>query len=162
MMKENLLIDLSKCTGCELCVDICSSRKIGYYSIEQSRIRILRDEQRGIFVPLVCVQCREHPCLEACPVEAIQYDDEVSIFTVDEDLCTACGACTEVCPYQGIFLCAESAKKCDLCGGDPACIRVCYPQALRFFQTDETKIQAALNEKTQELARIKENKELTP
>ena len=75
-MTKSLLIDLSKCTGCELCVDLCSSRKAGCYCLEHSRIRILRDETGGILVPLVCVQCREHPCEGACPVEAIGNDGD--------------------------------------------------------------------------------------
>ena len=30
--------------------------------------------------------------MDVCPLEAIQYDDSLSIFRVDEETCTACGA----------------------------------------------------------------------
>ena len=152
-MSKTLLIDLKKCTGCELCVDHCSSSKTGFYSQEHSRIRILRDETKGVFVPLVCVQCQEHPCVDACPVEAIKYEHGLALFTVDKDLCTACGECVEVCPYEGIFLNAGTALKCDLCRGDPACARVCYPEALQYLEADESQVVAALEEKTRELNR---------
>ncbi|MBW1713266.1 MAG: 4Fe-4S dicluster domain-containing protein [Deltaproteobacteria bacterium] len=153
-MEKTLLVDLTKCTGCEACVDVCSARGTKAYSEQVSRIRISRDEPRAVFTPLVCEQCREHPCVEACPVEAIEYDPRLSIFTVDQEACTACGSCQEACPYDGIFVTEETALKCDLCGGQPACVEVCYPQALKYVEVNEAAILADLQlkiTKTREL-----------
>ncbi len=40
------------------------------------------------------------PCVDACPVEAIEIVDNVAV--VDEDACTECGACIEACPNGAI------------------------------------------------------------
>jgi Fe-S-cluster-containing hydrogenase component 2 len=42
---------------------------------------------------------QNHPCpaVRLCPVEAIVQDDIRSAPHIDDDLCTDCGACTQVC-----------------------------------------------------------------
>lgn len=130
-MKKILLADMDKCNGCELCIEACSISHGGVCSLQKSRIRILREEPTAQFAPMFCEQCGEHPCQDACPVDAIVFDPELSLLTVDPELCVACGDCVDVCPYQGIFLGEESALKCDLCGGEPSCVGVCHTGALR-------------------------------
>ena len=39
-------------------------------------------------------------CVEACPLEAIEIQDEKAV--VDEDTCGDCGACVDVCPNEAI------------------------------------------------------------
>ncbi|UCG13948.1 MAG: electron transfer flavoprotein subunit alpha [Deltaproteobacteria bacterium] len=46
-----------------------------------------------------CVACGE--CLEVCPVDAIELEDDLA--QVD-DTCTLCGLCVEVCDYEAIGL----------------------------------------------------------
>jgi carbon-monoxide dehydrogenase iron sulfur subunit len=146
-MRKILVVNSNKCTGCEMCMDICSGRKAGIYSEKTSRIRIQRDEVEAVFIPQVCLQCREHPCVDICPVGAIQYDESLCIFNVDVEICTGCGECEKVCPYHGIFVCTDVAMKCDLCDGEPACVTVCYPKALQFKKLTEKAIQADLENK---------------
>ena len=136
-MSKALVINVNKCTGCELCIDVCLGTKTGDCSEKDSRIRVLRDEPTAVFIPIVCAQCQEHPCSEACPEEAIQYDSILSIYTVDHEKCTACGLCEDVCPYRGIFMDGDFALKCDLCKGNPACVQVCNPQALKWIEISE-------------------------
>lgn len=150
-MKKTILVDLAKCTGCETCLDVCSAQKTGLYDEKASRIRIDKDEIAAVFIPRVCEQCREHPCVDVCPVDAIRYDDSLSIFNVDEETCTGCGACEEACPYDGIFVNDAVALKCDLCGGDPACVKVCYPGALQYLEVTEAVVLADLKFKTAKL-----------
>ena len=45
-----------------------------------------------------CTGCAE--CVEACPLEAIEIEDEIAV--VDEDTCSDCGACVDVCPTEAI------------------------------------------------------------
>ncbi len=156
-MKKVLLVDWAKCTGCETCVDVCSGRKAGIYSEKVSRIRLQKEEIEAAFIPLVCEQCREHPCIDVCPADAIQYAGRLSIFTVDEDNCTGCGACEEACPYRGIFVSDGLALKCDLCGGEPACVSVCYPRALQFVEVTDEAIMADLRHKLDKLQKIRSN-----
>lgn len=154
-MRKVLVVDFAKCTGCEACVDACSCRKAGACSENASRIRVFRNEIEAVFIPMVCEQCREHVCIDVCPVDAIQYDESLSIFNVDEDACTGCGACVEVCPYRGVFMSDGQAMKCDLCGGKPACVSVCYPKALQYVETTEEIILADLEHKKGKLMKIR-------
>ena len=151
-MKKMLLVDLTRCTGCEMCVDVCSSRTEEFYSDEASRIRLLKDEIRSVFTPLVCEQCREHPCVDVCPEDAFFYNRALSIFQVDSGRCIGCGACVQACPYGSIFLYNNLAQKCDLCDGDPACVRVCYPKALQFVDVCRETIHDDLENKSRKIS----------
>ncbi len=129
-MAGRLIVNADKCTGCMLCVDACSGAKAGRYDDSWAKIRVSEDEVKGERTPLVCIQCAEHFCAETCPAEAIVLDPDRGIYLLDEQACINCGECVDVCPYNGIFLGPESALKCDLCGGHPACAMVCVPAAL--------------------------------
>ena len=154
-MRKVFLVDTTKCTGCESCVDLCSGRKAGLFSEKTSRVRILKDEARAVFIPLLCEHCQEHPCVDACPVGAIQCDMGVSIFQGDEKVCTGCGACVEVCPYHGIFVSDGVALKCDFCGGEPACVAICYPKALQYVDATDEAIQVDLKNKIEKLNKVR-------
>jgi len=153
-MQKLLLVDLTRCTGCEACVNVCSLRQGGTYSDQNSCIRIKKDEPLAVFTPLVCEQCREHACAEACPEGAIVYDRDLSILVVDREICTLCGSCEDACPYQGIFLGEEFALKCDLCRGEPRCVAVCYPQALRWESLATASLHKDLTNKAAKLAQL--------
>lgn len=45
-----------------------------------------------------CSGCAE--CVEACPLDAIEIQDEKAV--VDADTCGDCGACADVCPTESI------------------------------------------------------------
>lgn len=154
-MKKMLLVDLSKCTGCEACVDVCSGRLTGAYSESGSMVRLGKDEPRTVFIPLICEHCREHSCADVCPVEAIRYEPELDIFVVQGESCTACGECTEACPYQGIFEGADMALKCDLCGGDPLCVQFCYPRALQWVEVNDRSVEIDLKCKIGKLEKLR-------
>ena len=156
-MDKTILVDLTKCTGCDMCVDVCSAEKTGSYSEKGTRIQIDKDEARGTFYPLICEQCREHPCVDTCPVQAICYDAELSIFRVDAESCSGCRACERVCPYKGIFVSDGVALKCDLCGGEPRCVKICYPGALRYVDVSKEAILADLEHKLTKLKKIRDD-----
>jgi Fe-S-cluster-containing hydrogenase component 2 len=46
---------------------------------------------------------------------------------VDKDKCTACGLCIDACPgsVPHIHPTEKYAVICDLCGGNPQCVKVC-------------------------------------
>ena len=153
-MSKALVVDVNKCTGCELCVDVCSGTKTGHCSTKDSRIRVLRDVPVGVFIPIVCAQCQEHPCAEICPEDAIQYDSALSIYLVDPEKCTTCGLCEDVCRYRGIFTDEDFALKCDLCRGNPACVQVCNPQALNWIEISEEKQSEMLENKMEIIQKL--------
>ena len=55
----------------------------------------------------------------------------------DPDLCTACGTCEIMCPIGAIELYEEIPLVCDLCGGDPRCVKACTLDAIH-YESDVT------------------------
>jgi Fe-S-cluster-containing hydrogenase component 2 len=71
---------------------------------------------------------------------------------VDEEKCTECGECIEACPYEGIFLQGgAAAMKCDLCEGDPVCVKVCYPMALEYRNLSRDEKSARTGQRVSEI-----------
>ena len=58
---------------------------------------------------------------------------------VDTDLCIACGMCNIACPLGGMSIDTDArhAVKCDLCGGDPLCVKFCAYGALKYITQQE-------------------------
>jgi Fe-S-cluster-containing hydrogenase component 2 len=127
-------VHAEKCTGCNQCTLACSFTKTGEFSPIQALLKLLTWEEKCLTVPIVCEHCKNAPCMNVCPVGAIKEDETSHAIVVDSAKCTACGRCTEACPTRCIFLPtgASSAIKCDLCDGEPACVRACLPGALEF------------------------------
>jgi len=132
-----LVSDPKKCTGCKLCELACSLRKVGECNPGQSRIHIIDWNNEGIYLPVSCQQCEDGPCMEACPKEAIYKDDEIDRVMVDYDRCISCKMCISACPFGAIGFDEDRRKiiRCDLCDGDPQCVRFCEPKALSFVDT---------------------------
>ncbi len=129
-MSKQLFADPEKCTGCNRCTYVCSATKTGSFAPNIARIKINNFPHRGFAVPSVCFQCPNAPCHKACPAGAITRNAE-DVVVVDPHICIACGSCVNACPYGMIELGEQlTAAKCDLCGGDPACVKECFPGAL--------------------------------
>jgi Fe-S-cluster-containing dehydrogenase component len=54
---------------------------------------------------------------------------------IDPGKCTGCGECVGACPYAAPRVNSDEgvAKICDLCQGDPLCIKFCQPGALHLI-----------------------------
>lgn len=136
------LIDIShnNCVGCRLCEFVCSLVHENECSTTMSRIRILRDEEFGNNLVSLCMQCEEAHCLNSCAYDAISRDEKTGAVLIDSKLCNGCEACLVVCPVNAVFFDKQKnlAFKCDLCGGDPECVKFCSRQALKLKETDFT------------------------
>ncbi|HTD65722.1 MAG TPA: cyclic nucleotide-binding domain-containing protein, partial [Candidatus Limnocylindria bacterium] len=93
---QNLLvIDLDRCTRCDLCVRACAEAHDGV-------TRLLRDGLRydKYLVATTCRTCRDPLCMTQCPVGSIRRKDNLEI--IIEDWCIGCSKCAELCPFGNI------------------------------------------------------------
>jgi Fe-S-cluster-containing dehydrogenase component len=94
---------------------------------------------KAFFVPKICNQCANPPCVQVCPVGAT-YRTKDGIVLIDHDHCIGCQYCIQACPYGARYFDAERgvSDKCTMCyhritkGLQPACVEVC-PTNARIF-----------------------------
>jgi len=140
--KGVIAVDADKCTGCRSCEVVCSIFHNDIINTELARIRIVKDwrEPRSPiavnFVTATCRQCASPRCAAVCPTNAIVADPETHARVVIEEKCIGCRKCIEACPYtpSRIYFREDRmvAFKCDLCGGDPMCVKICNAGAVKF------------------------------
>lgn len=132
-MNKKLVVKAEECIGCNLCLIYCAFAHEKTYSEKNAMLRLERDDTICRTRPVICRQCSDADCLQACPEEAITRDGD-KFLVVDRNLCSGCGACVEACPFKVMMFDKEKNKafKCDLCRGDPACVRCCPTGALLF------------------------------
>ena len=130
------IVDPKLCTGCKVCEIICSLVKSGSCYPNLSRIKVVKLDKEGFSIPLLCMQCADPPCRDACPVEAISKNPETGAISIDDEICNGCRACMSVCPYGAISMDIERkvAVTCDVCGGSPECAKWCTPNAIKFVE----------------------------
>jgi Fe-S-cluster-containing hydrogenase component 2 len=110
-----------KCSGCHLCEMVCSLFHTGAINVEKSAVRIQKNDLDNSYsTPIVCLQCKEMKCLE----DGIQERTEKKKFIWHKSR-------AKRCPFGALGVFENAAYHCDLCGGNPQCITVCTPGALR-------------------------------
>lgn len=98
----------------------------GYKDIKKENIR------KAFFVPKLCNQCENPPCVQVCPVGAT-YQAPDGVVLVDRKWCIGCGYCIMACPYGVRFFhpVYHTAEKCNFCyhritkGLKTACVEAC-------------------------------------
>lgn len=144
--RAGFVVDLRRCVGCHACSVSCKTEHAVPLGGFRTRVRYL--ERPGhtqlTFLPLLCMQCQDAPCLTACPTEAIRRGEDGRVL-IDQERCCGNKACVAACPYGAIYIDPQDqvADKCDFCtqrtevGLDPACTTVCPTEALRFGDLDD-------------------------
>lgn len=116
------------CDGCRICELACSLAKAGQVNPFLGRIRVHRDKDAGAR-PRYCRHCTRPLCQEACPVPQAMSRDSSGVVVIHPEHCIGCLACAEACPFHTIWVGPDrEVLKCDLCGGDPVCVRYCPPK----------------------------------
>lgn len=90
------------------------------------------DIKKAFFVPKLCNQCENPPCVQNCPVGATYLSPD-GVVLVDRTWCIGCGYCIMSCPYGARFFhpVYHTAEKCTFCyhritkGLKPACVQAC-------------------------------------
>jgi carbon-monoxide dehydrogenase iron sulfur subunit len=130
--RKTLSADPKVCAGCRTCEVICSLSHELSVDLERSRIYLRSDPFKGSFIPMICHQCADVPCYEACLESAIEIETVSGVVSIHEEKCTGCRACEEACPFKAIRFNQDKNRvfKCDLCRGDPECVNWCPMNAL--------------------------------
>ncbi|MEM4288246.1 MAG: 4Fe-4S dicluster domain-containing protein [Candidatus Caldarchaeum sp.] len=107
MVRWGMVIDLSKCVGCQTCTVAC---KLDNGTPPDIFWRFVKDVEVGaypnvtrFFLPLHCMHCKKPPCLTVCPTTATQRRGDGIVY-IDYDKCIGCGYCILACPYEARWL----------------------------------------------------------
>jgi len=165
--KFGMVIDISKCIGCGRCVSACKEENDVpevpfYFRTWIERYLIFEDGEvyvespnggmdgfkrlnppkkiaKSFFIPKLCNQCEEPPCVQVCPVGAT-YETDDGVVLIDKKYCIGCGYCVQACPYGARYFHpkTQTPDKCTFCyhrikkGLLPVCVTIC-PQNARIF-----------------------------
>lgn len=132
-------IDPLKCVGCHNCQLACSFKNIGDFDLMESKIRVNIFLDDMLCVPMTCVHCKEAFCMDICPSGAIQRDEKTGAVTIDHQVCVGCKMCMLACPFGNIYYRDQGqiCYKCDLCGGEPNCVKFCISGALQYVEEED-------------------------
>jgi len=141
-----MVIVQNNCIGCRACEKACKgawdiSEESGHF-----RTRVLYGAQaqsnntKMTWLPVLCNQCDNAPCVKVCPTKASYKRPEDGIILVDAAKCIGCKTCIVACPYDARYYSEEkhTVDKCTFClpkvqqGQLPACVERC-PMQVRFF-----------------------------
>jgi Fe-S-cluster-containing hydrogenase component 2 len=132
---KRIFVDETQCSGCLACEIACVVQHEGVFGTSTARIHVVKREGDGLDQPHVCMSCDPAPCIQVCPTNALYRDDVSGTILLNSEDCTGCWICVGECPLGAITMHPEKMEViiCDLCGGDPACVKRCATDALLFI-----------------------------
>ena len=137
MDKKIMIVDPEKCTGCRTCELVCAVKHNGVSAPSLARIHIVKWDNESFYIPMRCQHCEDAPCMAVCPKTAIYRDEELDSVRINHDLCIGCKMCVSACPFGAMGWNSKRGRvfKCDLCDGDPQCVRFCDTKAVDYVKT---------------------------
>ncbi len=108
MQQWGMVIDLAKCTRCQVCVVACMVENNVPYPVEDNSLRNrniswmrmipMETESGRTLIPRPCLHCDNPPCTKVCPVNATGIDSNGLVRQI-YSRCIGCRYCTNACPY---------------------------------------------------------------
>jgi molybdopterin-containing oxidoreductase family iron-sulfur binding subunit len=100
-----MVIDLQRCTGCGGCVISCKSENNVQRGNAWANRKIKTvgkfPNVRFEFIPTLCNQCENAPCVKGCPTGAMHKGyGNITMHTPEK--CIGCKTCMAMCPYDVI------------------------------------------------------------
>jgi benzoyl-CoA reductase subunit BamC len=129
-------VDLDKCNGCRACEVVCSafhsSPKYSSNNPARSRIRVIHEPLRDVYVPIRAGDYTPSECTGR------------HTYTINEKEYDECSFCGVSCPSRDVFKEPDSGLplKCDMCESDPPlaepmCVQWCLSDALTYEEREE-------------------------
>ena len=141
-----MVIRVDRCIGCRRCVEGCAAANAvpsyGWRTLVLEKVVLQAVGQKREFIPVLCNQCNNPPCVRACPVTATYKDKKTGIVMMDNQKCIGCKICMAACPYEARYYNEErgAADKCDFCfetrrsrGGKSTACQAACPADVRVF-----------------------------
>jgi len=149
---KRIIVNPDLCDGCGICQLVCAVYKEHQWHPALSRIKIKKFSAFELNLPVVCMHCSDSPCADFCVMNLIYKDPDTGYTMRDESKCIGCRACELACPFSAAVFndVREVVVNCDLCGGEPECVKYCPSNALKFMDVSE-----AVNRKRCEIARLR-------
>ena len=148
-MRNCLVIDLDRCSGCDSCIVACKLENnidLGNYWNQVIAVGPTgtHPDIEQYWLPVQCQQCENAACVHVCPTEASHVAEDGTI-QIDKEKCIGCQFCVMACPYGVRYLNEEEkvVEKCTLCeqkllqGELPQCVSQCGGNARWVGDTDE-------------------------
>ena len=147
-MRYGFAIDQGTCIGCHACTVACKTEH--RVPVGQFRTWVKYVEKGSFpntnreFAVLRCNHCSDAPCVRICPTKAL-FKRPDGIVDFDSDRCIGCKSCLQACPYDAIYIDADThtAAKCNFCahrvdsGLEPACVVVCPTHSIWVGDLDD-------------------------
>jgi carbon-monoxide dehydrogenase iron sulfur subunit len=133
-MSKKLTAIPEECSGCGICELVCAIKHFGVNNPKKAAIRVMITYPHPVVrMPVVCSQCKKPACAQVCPTDALRIMNGVVQLITEE--CVSCYKCVEACPFGAMYAHhdCDLPIKCDLCGGNPECVKECPKGALRLI-----------------------------
>lgn len=180
-MRYGMVINLNRCIGCHTCSVACKACNnlpkgmwwnrvltVGGEEIDTASGKLPNVQMQ--FIPVLCQNCDDPPCVKACPTGASYKRKEDGLVLIDADKCIGCRMCMVACPYNARsfnwkepeysmdFAVGDhdapahqynTVEKCDRCvnrvarGEQPACVESCPANARIWGDLDDPDSEAS-------------------
>ena len=71
-----LIVNPEKCVDCKICELVCSFKRGAEYQPSKSFIKVLRNEEINVFIPVLQMGCNPdgcEKCVKWCPTQALKF-----------------------------------------------------------------------------------------